>query len=116
MALIPVVLAVVAVVGVFADVGGSGGELDFFRYIQTGGVVAVLLVLIWAILTRRLVPGWALSDCEKREAEWRELALSGAGILERQTGVLEAAADRLRLERIRAEAEAGSRRGGGGEK
>lgn len=91
---------------VLAASSGGGPLVDVFRYIQTGGVVAVLLVLIWAILTKRLVPGWTYvqlgDDCNRRvaeagerEREWRDIALHGTGLLERQQSVVERAAETI---------------------
>jgi hypothetical protein len=55
-------------------------EIDLIQLIRDGGIVVETLLILWAILTRRLVPGWAYSDAVERESKWEKLALEGTTI------------------------------------
>lgn len=51
---------------------------DLLTLIDKGGSVAVLVAVLFAIVTRRwLVPAWAYRELAEREAEWKRIALTG---------------------------------------
>jgi hypothetical protein len=50
------------------------GILDL---ISKGGVIGMFVVIFWAILTKRLVPGWVYQESIEREQKWERLALTG---------------------------------------
>lgn len=52
-------------------------EIEILRLIDEGGAYLIVLVAVWALLTKRLIPGWAYKDLEKRAERYEELALSG---------------------------------------
>jgi hypothetical protein len=94
-----------------AAVAGAAGAADLvaavgddptsiFNLITDGGLVAVAILLVWAFLTKRIIPGKVHEDivanrdtqlaaCSAREGEWRELALNATGLADRQQVVIE---------------------------
>jgi hypothetical protein len=54
-------------------------------------LVAVLLLIIWALLTRRLVPTWVLDASEKREERYRSIAEQTLNTTARTVGTTEKA-------------------------
>lgn len=55
-------------------------SIDLIQLVRDGGIVVETLLIVWAILTRRLVPGWAYKEATEREAKWERLALQGTEI------------------------------------
>jgi hypothetical protein len=69
--------------------------LDWATGAQTGGTIGVLVLLVVAILTRKIVPGWTYDAMEKDRDYYRELAAHGTEIAARQMTVAEVLADRM---------------------
>lgn len=55
-----------------------------WQIVNTGGVVGVLIIIMWLFITERIVPA-------KRMQEWKDLALKATQQTERGIGVTEAA-------------------------
>jgi hypothetical protein len=64
-------------------------EVDLLNIVKDGGTVAFSLAVIWALLTKRLVPGWAYRDLEAREKKWQELAMRGTNLTREALGTLQ---------------------------
>ena len=91
---LPAVVALATLVGAVDEPSGA------LSYIRDGGMVGVALLLVWAFLTKRIIPGRVhedivadrdrqLESCNNRENEWRALALNATGLNERQQVILE---------------------------
>lgn len=61
---------------VFADVQ------DPVTIVQTGGVVGVLLVILWGGVRKWWVFGWRYTELEKERDEWKALALRSTNLAE----------------------------------
>jgi hypothetical protein len=59
------------------------------RWVSDLGVIGLLLIIIWSGHRRLWVWGWQLEAAERREDEWRQMALKGTEIGERVIGVVE---------------------------
>lgn len=53
-----------------------------YNLIQLGGVVAVLLIVIFGFMKKWWVPGWQYKAMEESNAKWMELALRSANLSE----------------------------------
>jgi hypothetical protein len=60
----------------------AGSEGQWVDIIERGGVIGMFVLLTWAVLTKRLVPGWAYSAMERDRDLYRDLALKGANVTE----------------------------------
>lgn len=56
---------------------------DLTQLLDKGGTLMVLAIAVWAFLTRRVVPAWAYRELERREDEWKRIALSGTTVAQR---------------------------------
>lgn len=69
---------------------GSGSLVDFIGNDPDRlGVVAILVFVLWAIMSRKLVPGWVLDASERREERYRAIAEKGLGTADRAVSVAE---------------------------
>lgn len=71
------------------------GQLDWTNAVQTGGVVGLLLLVVFCLLTKRIVPGWTYEAMERDRDYYRELANKGTEIADRQMNLAEGLAERL---------------------
>jgi hypothetical protein len=74
----------------------------WINYIQSGGIIGVLVVLTVALLTRRIVPGWTYDAMERDRDYYRDVAHKGVELADRQVKVAEVLADRAGLLETRA--------------
>lgn len=70
-------------------------SLDWTNAVQTGGTVGLLILVVFCLLTRRIVPGWTYDAMEKERDYYRDLANRGTDIAARQMNVAEVLTDRL---------------------
>ena len=66
-------------------------ELDLLNILDQGGAYVVILVVVWALLTKKLVPGWAYRDLEARSDRYEQLALRGTQIAKESVSTLKGA-------------------------
>lgn len=90
---------------------GDGTTDNWTNYIQTGGVVGVLSLLVAGILREWLVPGWTYRAMVKDRDYYRDIAHRSITLADRQTTVAEVLTDHLvtadrREERLQAKADA----------
>lgn len=71
------------------NIGAS--ELDLLSLLDQGGAYLIALVGIWALLTKKLVPGWAYKDLEARAERYEQLALRGTQIAKESVSTLKGA-------------------------
>lgn len=62
--------------------------------LQSAGVLGLFVILSFAALTRRIVPGWAYDSMERDRDYYREIAHKGVELADRQIKVAEVLADR----------------------
>lgn len=55
---------------------------NFLDLIQSGGVVGLLLVILWGLRQRWWVPGWYFKDLYKEKEEWKAIALRSTNLAE----------------------------------
>lgn len=70
-------------------------------YIQAAGVIGMFVLLTWAFLTRRIVPGWTYDSMETDRNYFRDLAHKGTEIADRQMTVAEALYERVGVLQLR---------------
>ena len=63
-------------------------EIDILTLLDQGGAYLIALVGLWALLTKKLVPGWAYRDLEKRAERYEQLALRGTQIAKESVSTL----------------------------
>lgn len=61
---------------------GNMDPVSLYNAVQTGGVVAVLLILIVGGIKKWWVFGWQYREIEKSNARWMELALRSTNLAE----------------------------------
>jgi hypothetical protein len=74
----------------------SGGYLD---YVNKGGVIALLVLIVLGSVRKWWVPGWTYAEMAADRDQWRELAMQGTSLAERQTGLLETTVTTARKKR-----------------
>lgn len=62
---------------------------QILQVINTGGVVALLVLIVFTIQRGWYVPSRYFDDLKKDRDEWKELALTGIRAAERAVGVAE---------------------------
>lgn len=70
---------------------------DWTKLAQSGGVVGMFIILTWAILTQKLVPGWVFTAMERDRDYYRDIAHKGVELADRQIAIAETLADRAGL-------------------
>lgn len=55
------------------------------EFLNEAGVVGIGTTIIVGLMRRWWVPGWMFTECEKEKDEWKNIALSLAGIAEKVT-------------------------------
>lgn len=55
-------------------------NIEIMQFLRDGGAYAAVLAVLWAILTKRLVPGWAYKQESEEKTMWRDLALRGTAL------------------------------------
>ena len=53
-----------------------------YQFIQTGGVIAILILVIVGFVKKWWVMGWQYKAVEESNARWMELALKSANLVE----------------------------------
>ena len=66
-------------------------EIDILNLLDQGGAYLVVLVGIYCLLTKRLVPGWAYKDLEERASRYEQLALRGTQLAKDSVSTLKGA-------------------------
>lgn len=77
------------------------GATSVLDYIQAGGVIGMFVLLTWAFLTRRIVPGWTYDSMETDRNYFRDLAHKGTEIADRQMTVAEALYEKVGVMEVR---------------
>jgi hypothetical protein len=50
---------------------------ELLSVISDGGVLGLLIMILFGLVKRWWVVGWVYEDCAKERDEWKDLALSG---------------------------------------
>lgn len=66
-------------------------EIDVLQILDKGGAYLIVLVGVYCLLTKKLVPGWAYRDLEARADRYEQLALRGTQIAKDATTTLKGA-------------------------
>jgi hypothetical protein len=59
--------------------------------LQTGGVLAMLVIVLWMLATRRFVFGWAYKEKADECEEWKGMALEGRDLAHGSNDIADAA-------------------------
>lgn len=62
-------------------------DVQILELLRDGGAYTALIVVLWAILTKRIIPGWAYKEALEREAKWEKLALTGTALAREATSI-----------------------------
>lgn len=62
---------------------------SWLQYIQSGGVIGMFVVLMYALLTRKLVMGWTYDRMEAERDLYRNIAFRTNDLAERQVNTAE---------------------------
>jgi hypothetical protein len=75
----------------------GAGDLEVaLEYVQRGGVLGMLIMVTLGTVRRWWFPAWYVRELEDDRNQWKELALQGTRIAERQTSLVEQAVERGR--------------------
>lgn len=73
--------------------------IDWLDLVSRAGVVGLFVLFTWAVLTKRLVPGWSYVSMETDRNYYRDLAEKGTAMAERQLDLAERIVERTERER-----------------
>ena len=87
----------------------AGEITGWDSYLQTGGMVGLMAIVIVSFLTQMIVPGWTYKKMERERDYYRDIANQSLTLAERQTTIAETLTHRVE-ELNRAQRLAASRR------
>lgn len=75
-------------------------SIPWLSYVQSGGVIAVMLGIFWFIITGRLVTGREFNEMKAERDFYRNLTTNSTSMQDRSVNALERLAEKDRVENI----------------
>lgn len=104
--IVPLAIAVsglLASIGVVTLATDNGPIADWLQYIQSGGVIAMFIILFYALLTRKVVMGWTYDQMVGERDYYRNIAYKTTDIADRQVHTAEEMMKRMDTIALRSE-------------